>query len=114
MENQAELVFGRHRGQDDSTARPAFYVPARGLDSRRGCGQPCDLCVAAEGCCRSHRKGCARRSPEVNLSGNTLTRKAVMKITLPIIIAALGVTSGAATDDKAIRPFKFNASKEAL
>ncbi len=37
-----------------------------------------------------------------------------MKITLPIIIAALGVTSGAATDDKAIRPFKFNASKEAL
>ncbi len=49
-----------------------------------------------------------------------------MKITLPIIIAALGVTSlasaqspapvtsGAATDDKAIRPFKFSASKEAL
>jgi pimeloyl-ACP methyl ester carboxylesterase len=50
-----------------------------------------------------------------------------MKITLPIIIAALGVTSlasaqgpspatsGAATsDDKAIRPFKFSASKEVL
>ena len=50
-----------------------------------------------------------------------------MKITLPIIIAALGVTSlssaqspspaasgAAASDDKAIRPFKFSASKEAL
>jgi len=50
-----------------------------------------------------------------------------MKITLPIIIAALGVTSlgsaqspspaasGAAmSDDKAIRPFHFNASKDAL
>ena len=50
-----------------------------------------------------------------------------MKITIPIIIAALGVTSlgsaqspspatsgAAASDDKAIRPFKFSASKEAL
>src|SRR3982074_2583881 len=50
-----------------------------------------------------------------------------MKITLPTIIAALGVTSlgsaqspspatsgAAASDDKAIRPFKFSASKEAL
>jgi pimeloyl-ACP methyl ester carboxylesterase len=51
-----------------------------------------------------------------------------MKITLPIIIATLGfallslaqspspATSGgaAASDDKAIRPFKFSASKEAL
>ncbi len=50
-----------------------------------------------------------------------------MKITLPIIITALGVTSlasaqspspatsgAAASDDKAIRPFKFSASKEAL
>jgi pimeloyl-ACP methyl ester carboxylesterase len=50
-----------------------------------------------------------------------------MKITLPIIIAALGVTSlgsaqspspvasgAASADDKAIRPFHFNASKEAL
>src|SRR6266478_2032758 len=50
-----------------------------------------------------------------------------MKITLPIIIALLGFTSvcwaqspspaasGAATsDDKAIRPFHFTASKEAL
>jgi len=50
-----------------------------------------------------------------------------MKITLPIIIAALGVTSlspaqspspatsgstsAAAADDKAIRPFRFTASK---
>jgi pimeloyl-ACP methyl ester carboxylesterase len=50
-----------------------------------------------------------------------------MKITLPILIAALGFTSlcwaqspspaasgGATSDDKAIRPFKFSASKEAL
>ncbi len=50
-----------------------------------------------------------------------------MKITLPIIIATLGFTSvswaqspspaasgAAASDDKAIRPFKFSASKEAL
>jgi pimeloyl-ACP methyl ester carboxylesterase len=50
-----------------------------------------------------------------------------MKITLPIIIAVFGFTSlssaqspspatsgAAASDDKAIRPFKFNASKEAL
>jgi pimeloyl-ACP methyl ester carboxylesterase len=51
----------------------------------------------------------------------------VMKISVPIIIAALGFTSlssaqspspatsgAAATDDKAIRPFHFTASKEAL
>ena len=50
-----------------------------------------------------------------------------MKIALPVIIAALGFTSvclaqspspaasgAAASDDKAIRPFKFSASKEAL
>jgi pimeloyl-ACP methyl ester carboxylesterase len=50
-----------------------------------------------------------------------------MKITLPVIIAALGFTSfswaqspspvasgAAASDDKAIRPFHFTASKEAL
>src|SRR6266436_6431888 len=50
-----------------------------------------------------------------------------MKITLPIIIATLGFTSlfsaqspspaasrAATSDDKAIRPFKFGASKEAL
>jgi TPR repeat protein len=49
-----------------------------------------------------------------------------MRITLPIVLAALGVTSlgsaqspspatsGAASDDKAIRPFHFTASKEAL
>jgi pimeloyl-ACP methyl ester carboxylesterase len=46
-----------------------------------------------------------------------------MKITLPIIIAALGCTSissaqspsvAAPADDKAIRPFHFTASKEAL
>src|SRR6266446_580183 len=127
MEDQAELVFDRDRGQDDSATGAAFHVQARGFDSRRGRGQPRDLCVAAEGCCRSHRKGCARCSPEVNLSGNTSTTKAVMKITLPIIITALGVTSlasaqspspatsgAAASDDKAIRPFKFSASKEAL
>jgi pimeloyl-ACP methyl ester carboxylesterase len=60
-------------------------------------------------------------------SSNTSRRKAGIKITLPIIIAALGftslgsgqspspATSGAApSDDKAIRPFKFSASKEAL
>jgi pimeloyl-ACP methyl ester carboxylesterase len=63
----------------------------------------------------------------VNLSGDTSTRKLLMKITLLIVVAALGVTSlapaqspspaasgGAASDDKAIRPFKFSASKEAL
>jgi pimeloyl-ACP methyl ester carboxylesterase len=51
----------------------------------------------------------------------------VMKISVPIMIAALGFTSlssaqspspaasgAAATDDKAIRPFHFTASKEAL
>jgi len=32
---------------DDSTASPAFYVPARERDGRRGCGQPRDLRVAA-------------------------------------------------------------------
>jgi len=38
MEDQAELVFGRYRGQDDSTASPALYVQACGFDSRRSRG----------------------------------------------------------------------------
>ena len=39
LEDQAELVSGRHRRQDDSTAGPAFHVQARGFDGRRGRGQ---------------------------------------------------------------------------
>jgi pimeloyl-ACP methyl ester carboxylesterase len=69
----------------------------------------------------------AQYGSKSNYSAVTPTRKLIMKITLPIIIAALGVTSlgsaqspspaasGAAmSDDKAIRPFHFNASKDAL
>ena len=56
--DQAELVSGRHRGQDDSTAGPAFHVQARGFDSRRGCGQSRDLCVAAKRSCQAHCRRC--------------------------------------------------------
>ena len=36
VEDQAELVLGRHRRQDDPTAGPASDVQARRFDSRRG------------------------------------------------------------------------------
>ena len=47
VEDQAELVPGRHRGQDDPAAGPARHGQARRVDRRRGAGQPRDLCVAA-------------------------------------------------------------------
>ena len=71
MENQAELVFGRHRGQDDSTAGPAFHVQARGFDSRRGCGQPRDLCVAAKRRRHAHCQGGQRSKTGGALSART-------------------------------------------
>ena len=56
VEDQAELVPGRHRRQDDPAAGPALHVQARGLDRRRGRGQPRDLRVAARGGGRAHRR----------------------------------------------------------
>ena len=57
VEDQAELVLGRHRRQDDPTTGSAFHVQARGFDSRRGRGQSRDLRIAAKCGGRAHRKG---------------------------------------------------------
>jgi pimeloyl-ACP methyl ester carboxylesterase len=53
MENQAELVFDRHPGQDDSAAGATLHVEARGFESRRGRGQPCNLRVSTKCCCNA-------------------------------------------------------------
>ena len=68
VEDQAELVLGRHRRQDDPTAGPAFHVQARRFDSRRGSGQSRDLRVAAKcgGC--AHRKSRKRSEDGGELS----------------------------------------------
>ena len=58
VEVQAELVPGRHGGQDDSSRRAALDVEARRLDGRRGQGQPRRLRVAARGGGVPHREGC--------------------------------------------------------
>ena len=60
VEDQAELVPGRHRGQDDPAARSTPHVKARRFDGRRGEGQPRDLRVAAEGGRGTHRDGRGR------------------------------------------------------
>ena len=39
LEDQAELVPGDHRRQDDPSGGPALHVPSRGFDRRRGRGQ---------------------------------------------------------------------------
>ncbi len=57
MEEQAELVPGRHRRQDDSACGPAFHVQARWLDRCRGQGQSRGLCVEAKRSGRANRNG---------------------------------------------------------
>jgi pimeloyl-ACP methyl ester carboxylesterase len=57
VEDEAKLVPGRHRGQDDPARRPARDVQTRRRNSRRGKGQPRCVRVAAERCGLSHRKG---------------------------------------------------------
>ena len=57
LEDQAELVPGCHRRQDDPTGGSALHVQARGFDCRRGRGQSRDLRVAAECSGGAHRKG---------------------------------------------------------
>ena len=57
VEDEAELVPGRHRRQDDPAAGPAPHVQARGLDGRRGRRQPLHLRVAAAGGGSAHRAG---------------------------------------------------------
>ena len=53
VEDQAELVPGCHRRQDDPTGGPALHVQARGFDCRRGRGQSRDLRVAAQRRCNA-------------------------------------------------------------
>ena len=60
VEDEAELVPGRHRRQDDPARRAARHVQARGLDGRRGQGQPRHLRVPARGRRINHREGCPR------------------------------------------------------
>ena len=62
LEDQAELVSGCHRRQDDPTGGPTLHVQARGFDCGRGRRQSRDLHVAAERGSRAHRKG--RRASE--------------------------------------------------
>src|SRR5438874_1472022 len=57
MEDQAELVPGGHRRQDDSSTGPALHVPTRRFDDRRGCGQSRDLRLAAECGGGDHQEG---------------------------------------------------------
>jgi pimeloyl-ACP methyl ester carboxylesterase len=57
VEDQAELVRGRHRGPDDPTTGATVYGHTRGVDRRRGRGQSRDLCLAATGSSRAHRTG---------------------------------------------------------
>lgn len=54
LEDQAELVAGRYRRQDDPARCPAFHVQARGRDGCRDQGQPRHLCVPAQGHSRAH------------------------------------------------------------
>ena len=70
MEDQAELVSGCHRGQDDSSRRAARHVEAGGFDGCRGQGQPRRLYVAARGGGFPHREGCAGRGRDNGVSGS--------------------------------------------
>jgi pimeloyl-ACP methyl ester carboxylesterase len=57
VEDEAELVPGRHRRQDDSTAGPAFDVAARRLDSGGGARQSRHLRVEARRSGSAYRQG---------------------------------------------------------
>lgn len=60
LAEQTELVSPHDRGPDDPSGGPANDVPAGGIDSRGGCGQPLGVCLATRGCGRNHRDGCRR------------------------------------------------------
>ena len=57
LEDQAKLVSGRDRGQDDPAARSAPDGSARRLDCRGSCRQPRDLCLEAGGRGGAHCQG---------------------------------------------------------
>ena len=57
LEEQAELVLGRDRGQDDPAAGPAPDGNARKRDCRGSCRQPRDLYIEAGGRGGSHCQG---------------------------------------------------------
>ena len=54
VEDQAQLVPGRDRRQDDPAAGAAVHVEARGFDGRRGQGQPRGLRLEARRSGRAH------------------------------------------------------------
>ena len=58
LEDQAELVLGCHGRPDDSAARPAFHVQARGSDGRGGLRQSRGLRLSARCGRRADRQGC--------------------------------------------------------
>src|SRR5216117_145986 len=68
MVDQAELVFGGYRGQDDPAAGAAFYVQACGFYSRRSRGQPRNLCVATRRRCNADRNGRKRSKQQDRLT----------------------------------------------
>ncbi len=57
LEDQAELVSDRDRGQDDPAASAAPNGSARRRDCRRSCRKPCDLCFQARGRDGTHHQG---------------------------------------------------------
>ena len=57
VENEAELVPGRYRRQDDPTSGAALHVQTGRFHRHRGSRQPRRLCITARRCRRAHRAG---------------------------------------------------------
>jgi hypothetical protein len=69
VEEQADLVPGRDRRQDDSSRCATFHGKAGWSYRRRGEGQPRDLRFTATGGGRCHRTGCGGRTIRVRPNG---------------------------------------------
>ena len=88
---------------DDSAAGPAHHVEARRLDGRRGCRQPCGLCVATEVGGYLHREGRQRTGGDVELAAPSFVKTSPRPGLTLIALAKAGLAR-AAINPAAIHP----------